>query len=44
MNINICIHYTVNISNDKAELYEEIVSVKLLVIVIIVFKHYSSTF
>jgi len=28
-------HYEVNISNDKAELYEKIVSVKLLAIVII---------
>ena len=31
-------------SNDKAELYEKIVHVKLLVIVIIVFKLYSSTY
>jgi len=34
----------VNISNDTAELYEKIVSVKLLVIVIIVFKSYPSTY
>ena len=36
---NILRHYKVNISNDKAELYEIIVSVKLLVIVIIDFKY-----
>ena len=30
-------HYKATISNDKAELYEKIVSVKLLVIVILVF-------
>ena len=32
------IHYEVDISNDKAEHFEKIVSVKLLVIVIIYFK------
>ena len=31
-------------SNEKAELYEKIVPVKLLVIVIIVFKRYPSTY
>jgi len=36
-------YYDVNISNDKAELYEEIMSVKLFVIVIIDFKRYLST-
>ena len=36
--------YKVNISNDKAELYEKSVSVKLLVIVIVVFKRYPSTY
>jgi len=41
---NIRSHYKINVSNDKAELCEEIVSIKLLVIVIIVFKHYSSTY
>jgi len=40
---NIRSHYKVNISNDKAELYEKIVYVKLLVIVIIVFKRYPRT-
>jgi len=39
----ICSHYEVNISNDKAELYEKILSVKLFVIVIIDFKRYPST-
>jgi len=34
----ICKHYEVNISIDKAQLYEKIVSVKLLVILIIYFK------
>ena len=34
----------VNISNDKAELYEEILSVKVLVIVVIDFKRYPSTY
>jgi len=43
-NKNICIHYKVNMANDNAELYEIIVSVKLLVIVIIVFIHYASTY
>jgi len=36
--------YEVNISNDKAELYEKIVSVKVLVIVIIDFKSNTSTY
>ena len=36
--------FKVDISNDKAELYEKIVSVKLLVIVIIYFKRYPSTY
>jgi len=40
---NICSHYEINLSNDKAEFYEKIMSVKLLVIVIIiVFKRYPS--
>ena len=37
-------HYEVNISNDKAELYEKIVSVKVLAIVIIDFKSCTSTY
>jgi len=37
-------HYKVNISNDKAVLYEKIMSVEFLVIVIIVFKHYPGTY
>jgi len=37
-------YYDVNISNDKAELCEEIMSVKLFVIVIIDFKRYLSTY
>jgi len=41
---DLCSHYKANISNDKAELYEKIVSVKLLVIVIKVFKRYPSTY
>jgi len=41
---NIHSHYKVNISNDKAVLYEKIMSVKFLVIVIIVFKHYPGTY
>jgi len=41
---NICSHYKVNLSNDKAELYEKIMSVKFLVIVIINFKRYSRTY
>ena len=45
MNVyNICNHYEVNISNDKAELYEKTVSDELLVIVIILFKRYPSTY
>jgi len=35
---NVRSHNEVNISNDKVELYEKILSVKLLVIVIIDFK------
>jgi len=41
---NIRCHYEVNTSNDKAELYEKIVSVKLLIIVIIDFKSYHITY
>jgi len=37
-------HYEVNISSDKAELYEKIVSIKLLVIVIKDDKRYPSIF
>jgi len=45
MNIKIiCSHYEVDISNDKAKLYETSVSVKLLVIVIIDFNRYPSTY
>jgi len=33
-----------SLRNDQAELYEKIMSVKLLVIVTIVFKHYPSTY
>ena len=45
MNIlSIRCQYKVNISNDKPELYEKSVSVKLLVIVIVVFKRYPSTY
>jgi len=40
MYLDICSHYEVNISKDKAELYEKIMSVKLSVIVIIDFKRY----
>jgi len=42
--LNIRSHYKVNISNNIAELYEKIVSVQLLVIVIIDFKRFSSTY
>jgi len=38
------IHYEVDISNDKAELYEKLVPVKLLVIVVIYFKRYQSAY
>ena len=41
---NIPSHYEVNISNDKAELYEKIVFVKLLAIFVIVFQRYPSTY
>ena len=41
---NIRSHYEVDISNDKAELYAKIVSVKLLVTVIIDFERYPSTY
>jgi len=45
MNIlNVHRHYKVNISNDKAELYQKIVSLKLLIIAIINFKRYPSTY
>ena len=36
-------NYEVNILNDKAELYEKIMPVKMLVIVNIDCKHYAST-
>jgi len=36
-------HYEIYISNDKAKLYEKLMSVVLLVIVIIDFKRYPST-
>ena len=39
-NYKIYSHYKDNVSNGKAELYEKIVSAKLLVIVILVFKCY----
>ena len=41
---NLGSHYEVNISNDKAEVYEKIMSAKLLVILILVFKHYPSIY
>ena len=43
-NKNIRSHNEVNITNDKVELCETVMSVKLLVIVIIDFKRYSSTY
>jgi len=43
-NLNVHCHFKVNISNDKAELYENIVSDKLLAIVIIVFQEQVSKY
>ena len=43
-NKNIRSHNEVNITNGKVELCETVMSVKLLVIVIIDFKRYSSTY
>ena len=41
--LNITSHYEVNISNDKSELYEKIVSIKLMVIFLNDFLRFPST-